>query len=75
MQASIAPQELNRIVGVDKTCDFVKVGYIADQVHVYVVWTLLFFQMLYSLFSFSFSSSSSSSFYFLFFYFFNLTLL
>jgi hypothetical protein len=37
MQASIAPQELNRIVGVDKTCDFVKVGYIADQVHVYVV--------------------------------------
>jgi hypothetical protein len=25
--ASVAPQELNRIAGVDKTCNFVKVGY------------------------------------------------
>jgi hypothetical protein len=24
--ASVAPQELNRIAGVDKTCNFVKVG-------------------------------------------------
>jgi hypothetical protein len=31
MQASVVPQELNRIAGVDKTCNFVKVGYIADQ--------------------------------------------
>jgi hypothetical protein len=27
LQASFAPQELNRIAGVDKICDFVKVGY------------------------------------------------
>lgn len=34
MQISVVPQELNRVAGVDKACDFVKVGYIADQVHV-----------------------------------------
>ena len=37
LQASVAPQELNRIAGVEKTCNLVKVGHIAGQVHVYVV--------------------------------------
>ncbi|KAK7824438.1 v-type proton atpase subunit e [Quercus suber] len=35
-------QELNCIAGVDKTCKFVKVGHLADQVHVYVVNSFTF---------------------------------
>lgn len=38
-----APQELNRTIGVDKTCNFVKVGSIVYEFHVLCRNYLLFF--------------------------------